>query len=87
MHAFLWRVIVWLWIRRATNLYGFPSTQGELFSTACFQTAIKQTTGTGVSKAVAAMWLRDFGYVSGNDGCRWYRSVGHLNESMLRGYK
>ena len=83
MRLILWRLLIWLWTRRAKKLYGWPGTQGELFNTACFQAAIRQTTGTDINGATAAMWLQDFGYVAGHGGCHWYRSVGHLNKSML----
>lgn len=87
MGRILWRLLIWLWVRRAKQSYGGPGSRGELFNTACLQNAIRQTTGTAVSSAAAGMWLRDFGYVTGHGGCHWYKSVGHLNEAMLRGYK
>ena len=86
MRSILWRLLMWLWARHAKKLYGWPGSQGELFNTACFQSAIRQTTGTALSAAIVSMWLRDAGYVAGHGGCHWYRSTGHLNESMLKGH-
>jgi uncharacterized membrane protein YbhN (UPF0104 family) len=65
MGRILWRILIWLWVRQAKQSYGGPGSRGELFNTACFQNAIRQTTGTAISSAAARMWLTDSGYVAG----------------------
>jgi len=72
MDKLIWRVLMWMWVRRAKKAYGGPGGHGELFNTANFQQAAGKTSGQTVGDQTAKIWLVAAGYVPGHDGCHWF---------------
>lgn len=74
MDRIIWRLLMWIWVRRAKRAYGGPGKLGELFNTACFQQAAGKTTGQTVGDQTSRTWLVEYGYFPGHGGCHWFRS-------------
>lgn len=72
MDKLIWRVLMWMWVRRAKRAYGGPGERGELFNTACFQNVAAKASGQSVGDHTAKMWLVAAGYVPGHGGCHWF---------------
>jgi tetrahydromethanopterin S-methyltransferase subunit D len=77
MDRLVWRVLMWLWIKKAKRAYGGPGERGEGFNTACFQSAVKRTTGCAPSGDLAGHWLREAGLTEGSGGCHWFAQSAH----------
>ena len=84
MDKFLFRMLMWIWVRRAKWSYGDPGVRGELFTTAGVLHAIGETTGRMVGESTAAEWLRKSGYWSGYGGCHWFDSQVNAEKTMER---
>lgn len=72
MDKLLWKLLVWMWARRAQKQYGGPGDKGELFSTANFTSSMRKTTMMEVGEQTARVWLNQAGYWRGHGGCHWY---------------
>lgn len=84
MTSILWKLLMWLWVRRATKRYGGPGEQGELFNTACFQSAVGATTGQSIGEQTVRVWLVECGYFRGHGGCHWYKGQRAAAHSLGR---
>lgn len=68
----LWKLLVWIWARRAQKQYGGPGDKGELFNTASFTSAVRETTVKDIDVQSAITWLVRNGYFRGRGGSHWY---------------
>ena len=71
MDRLLWKLLMWIWTRRARKVYGGPGDKGEWFNTASFQQVAGKTTGQTVGDA-CRVWLVDYGFDPGTGGCHWH---------------
>jgi hypothetical protein len=69
----LWRILMWLWCRDASQRYGGSEDGGPCFNTACFQQAVGKTTGQTPGEQTSKMWLASYGMFPGYGGCHWFR--------------
>jgi hypothetical protein len=74
MDKIIWRLLMWMWVRQAKRSYCGPGERGELFNTACFQSAVLATTGTIPVSQTCDDWLRGCGLHAGHGECHWLRT-------------
>lgn len=72
MDKLLWKLLMWMWARRARKQYGGPGDNGELFCTANFQNAMQNTTNMVTGEQMASTCLIRNGYWRGYGGSHWY---------------
>lgn len=74
MDKFLWKILMWIWVRQATKRFGGPGQMGAMFRTADFQIVMKNTTGHYPVLFMANSWLEGYGYIKMPDKIHWMRA-------------
>ena len=76
---------MWMWCRDATKRYWGPDATGVYFNTACFQQAVRKTTGQMPDEQTAKMWLGTYGkFYYGHGGCHWFKDMARADATYQK---